>query len=76
MNINWEQFGGDRLFPVAYIEQGAIEQGVGTKLDHRKFHTNTRKNFFTMRVMEHWKRFPREVVESPSLYIFQASLDT
>lgn len=35
----------------------------GLKLDHRKFHTNTWGNFFMVRVMEHWNRLPREVVE-------------
>jgi len=34
-----------------------------------------RKNFFTLRVMEPWPRLPREVVESPSLEIFQTRLD-
>jgi len=34
-----------------------------------------RKNFFTLRVMEPWNRLPREVVESPSLEIFQTRLD-
>jgi len=39
-----------------------------------KFHLNMRKNFFTLRVTEHWNRFPREVVESP-LEIFKTRLD-
>ena len=34
-----------------------------------------RKNFFTLRVIEHWHRLPREVVESPSLEIIISRLD-
>ena len=28
----------------------------GLKLEHRKFHTNKWKNFFMIRVIEHWNR--------------------
>ncbi|KFV80443.1 hypothetical protein N308_07708, partial [Struthio camelus australis] len=45
------------------------------KRKHRQFRLNMRKNFFTVRVTEHWKRLPREVVESPSLQIFKSRLD-
>ena len=34
-----------------------------------------RKNFFPLRVMEHWNRLPREIVDSPSLEIFKTCLD-
>jgi len=34
-----------------------------------------RKNFFTLRVTEHWNRLPRGAVESPSPVIFKTPLD-
>ncbi|KFV83809.1 hypothetical protein N308_01751, partial [Struthio camelus australis] len=47
----------------------------GQKLKLRKVHLNLRKNFFTVRMTEHWNRLPREVVESPLLEIFKTRLD-
>ena len=47
----------------------------GHKLKHRRSPLNISKHFFTVRVTKHWYRFPREVVESPSLEIFKSCLD-
>ena len=38
------------------------------------FHASMRKNFFSVRVTEHWNRLTREAVESP-LDIFKTHLN-
>jgi len=80
---------GDLIYAYKYLKAGCQvdeakllsvvpsdrTRGNGHKLKHRKFRLNMRKDFFTLKLMEHWNRLPREVVDSRSLEIFKTCLD-
>jgi len=47
----------------------------GFKPKEDRFRLDIRQKFFTMRVIKHWNRLPREAADVPSLEVFKARLD-
>jgi len=88
-NLEKRRLQGDTIAAFQYLKEAYKKAGEGLfkracsnrtrdygfKLKEGRFRLHKRKKFFTMRVVRHWNRLPREVVDAPTLEVFKAGLD-
>ncbi|KFQ54805.1 hypothetical protein N334_04817, partial [Pelecanus crispus] len=63
---------GGNLFSKACCDR---TRSNGFKLKEGRFRLGIRKKLFTIKVVRHWNKLPRDVVEAPSLETFKIRLD-
>ncbi|KAK4824134.1 hypothetical protein QYF61_010757 [Mycteria americana] len=62
-------------FPADLAEHQPGEKGLKDLMCLCVGVLDIRGNLFPMKTVKHWKRLPREVVQSPSLEVFKTQLD-
>ena len=87
-SLEKRRFQGDLREAFQYLQGGCKKEGVilfsgvcydrttgnGFKIREGRFRLAIGKKFFTIRVVNHWHRLPREVVDAPSLETFKVRL--
>ncbi|GAB0187282.1 hypothetical protein GRJ2_001193500 [Grus japonensis] len=63
---------GDSLLTRRHMEK---TRGNGYKLLLGRFQLDTRRKFFTMRIISHWNNLPREATDSPAVDTLKIWLD-
>ena len=88
-NLGERRLWGDLIVAFQYLKRAYKQEGEwlftrvdsdrtrgnGFKLRQWRFSFDIRRKFFTQRVVTHWNRLSKEVVDAPSLEAFKARLD-